>query len=69
MRQIKEITKEEDCIKIVLDNKEQATFYPFAKNQVYSVVSENLNKKTVFEFKQDIVRCSWQVDKLKQNWL
>lgn len=69
MRQIKEITKEDNCIRIVLDNKEQATFYPFAKNQVYSVVSEKLNKKTVFEFKQDIIKYNWQVDKLKENWL
>jgi hypothetical protein len=69
MRKIVEINKEDVGLKVVLDNGEFACFYPFAKNQVYSTVSDNLNKKTVFTFKQDILKNKWNIDKLKELYL
>ncbi len=65
---ITEINKKDNAITIVLDNKETAIFYPFCKS-IFTTTSENLLKKDLAEFKRDIVKCGWDIEKLKTNWI
>lgn len=67
MRKIIEINKVEDSIEITLDNGGRGVFYPFGL-AIYCTVSEDLNKKTVGEFKRDIKVFNWDLEKLKQKY-
>jgi hypothetical protein len=59
-----------NSISIILDNGESAVFYPFtAKKDVYTTTSNNLHKHQLTEFKRDIKKFNWNVEKLEQAWI
>lgn len=67
-RQITSIILIGNTISIVLNDGESALFTKFGKT-IYTEVSENVKKKTLSEFKKDIVKYNWNVEKLKEVWI
>lgn len=57
-------------ISILTDNGESAVFYPFSANKdVYTTTSPGLYKYQLKEFKRDIRKYDWDVNKLKELYL
>lgn len=65
---IKNIEKIGTAIHVRLDNNEFATFYQFG-NDIYSTVSDNINKKYFEEFKKTIIECDWDEKQLRKIWV
>ena len=62
------IIESEDSILVTLDNGEYARFYKFG-GAIYSSVSDGINKSYFGEFKKDIAKTDWDVEKLKEIWI
>lgn len=67
-RQITSIILIGNTISIILNDGESALFTKFAKT-IYTETSDNVKKKTLSEFKKDIVKYKWDVEKLKEVWI
>ena len=67
-RQITSIILIGGTISIILNDGESALFTKFGKT-TYTEVSENVKKKTLSEFKKDIVKYKWDIEKLKEIWI
>jgi len=67
-RQITSVILTGNTISIILNDGESAFFTKFGKT-IYTEVSENVKKKTLSEFKKDIVKYKWDVEKLKEVWI
>ena len=51
-------------------NKESAMLYGFgSKGDIYTEVSENLNKASLAELKKDVIKFEWDIEKLKSKYL
>lgn len=68
IRRIVEISNNGKSILIKLDDGEFAEFYRFGK-EIYTTTSTCLSKRDLMEFKKDIKKFNWEVDKLKQIWV
>jgi hypothetical protein len=55
-------------IKVVFSDNEFAVFSSFAKS-IYTQTSPGVLKKTLSEFKKDIVKTGWNVVELKKLWI
>ena len=58
----------ENAIKVLLSNKEWAVFYPFAKT-IYTQTSPGVLKKTLSEFKKDIIKTNWNAEELSRLYI
>ena len=67
-RQITSIVLIGNGIHILLNDGEGALFTKFGKT-IYTETSDNVKKKTLSEFKKDIVKYKWDVEKLKEIWI
>lgn len=67
-RQITSIILIGNTISIVLNNGESALFTKFGKT-IYTQTSPGVLKKTLSEFKKDIVKFDWDVEKLRTLWI
>lgn len=65
---IVKIEKINSAIFVTLDNGEFVVFHKFG-NDVYSVISENLEKKYFNGFKKDIIKTNWNVEELTKKWI
>lgn len=65
---INSIEKVESALFVKLDNGETASFHQFG-GTIYSTTSEGLEKKDFEEFKKDIVKYDWNVEKLEEIWV
>lgn len=65
---IKKIDSIKNGIRIMLDTAQCVYFYKFGKT-IYTELEDNLQKKTFKDFKQDILKTNWDVEKLKKNWI
>jgi hypothetical protein len=69
MRKITSISNEGDkIIKVVFSDDEFAVFSSFAKS-IYTQTSPGVLKKTLSEFKKDIVKTNWNIEELKKLWM
>lgn len=66
---ITSITKIGDAISIILDNEESAMIYPFGKKDAYVTTSRHLYKYQLVEFKKDVLKYNFDVEKLKETWI
>jgi len=55
-------------IAVMLNNAECVYFHKFGET-IYTEVPEGIQKKTFTEFKNDIVKFEWNVEKLILNWV
>ena len=68
-RKIVSISNEGDkIIKVVFSDNEFAVFSSFAKS-IYTQTSPGVLKKTLSEFKKDIVKTNWDVKELERLWI
>ena len=58
----------ENAIKVLLSNKEWAVFYPFAKT-IYTQTSPGVLKKTLSEFKKDVIKTNWNAEVLSRLYI
>ena len=58
----------ENAIKVLLSNKEWAVFYPFAKT-IYTQTSPGVLKKTLSEFKKDVIKTNWNAEELSRLYI
>lgn len=68
-REITSIEKNKDSLIITLNDGEFATLYKWGEKDIYSVVSDNLNKKVIDEFKRDVIASDWNDSKLRDLWI
>ena len=69
MRKIVSISNEGDkIIKVVFSDNEFAVFSSFAKS-IYTQTSPGVLKKTLSEFKKDIVKTNWNTKELERLWI
>jgi hypothetical protein len=68
MRKITSISKIGGSISIIFNDGERAVFYPFSKT-VYTQTSPGVLKKTLSEFKKDIVKTNWNVIELSKLYI
>ncbi len=67
---IKSITQIGNEISIITECGESAVFYPFSANKdVYTTTSSGLYKYQLKEFKKDIKKYDWDINKLKELYL
>ena len=50
------------------NNSSTAIFHKFGQD-IYTTVTEDLNKKSLDEIKQDILKCDWSIEKLEKIYL
>jgi hypothetical protein len=62
------IWKEDTYIGIMLNNASCVYFHKFGKT-IYTEVPEGFRKNTFKEFKEDIIKQDWDIEKLKLNWI
>lgn len=55
-------------ISIIFNDGESAVFYPFSKT-IYTQTSPGVLKKTLSEFKKDILKTNWNVTELEKLWV
>ena len=67
-RKITSIINIGNNISVIFNDGESALFTKFGKT-IFTEVSENVKKKTLSEFKKDIVKYKWDVEKLKEVWI
>ncbi|MGL5717668.1 MAG: hypothetical protein ACRCX2_31945 [Paraclostridium sp.] len=67
-RKIESIEYTDKKIKIIFNDKEWANFYSFGKD-VFTIVSDEVLKSTLLEFKKDILKSKWNVEQLKEWYL
>jgi len=67
-RKITSIINIGNNISVIFNDGESALFTKFGKT-IFTEVSENVKKKTLSEFKKDIVKYNWDVEKLKKIWI
>lgn len=69
MRKIVSISNEGDkIIKVVFSDDEFAVFSSFAKS-IYTQTSPGVLKKTLVNFKSDIKKYNWDINKLQELWI
>ena len=51
------------------DNSSTAVFYKFGEKDIYTTVTENLNKKSLDGIKKDIKKVSWNIQELEKIYL
>ena len=68
MRKITSISNIGGSISIIFNDGESAVFYPFSKT-IYTQTSPGVLKKTLSEFKNDIKKFNWDINKLQELWL
>lgn len=67
---IKSINKIGNAISIITDTGESAVFYPFsAHKDIYTTTSLGLYKYQLKDFKRDIKKFDWDINKLKELYL
>ena len=67
-RKITAITEIGDSISIIFNDGESAVFYPFAKT-IYTQTSPRVLKKTLIEFKKDIMKTNWNAEELSRLYI
>lgn len=55
-------------ISIIFNDGESAVFYPFSKT-IYTQTSPGVLKKTLSEFKKDIVKTNWNTKELEKLYI
>lgn len=55
-------------ISVIFNDGESAVFYPFSKT-IYTQTSPGVLKKTLSEFKKDILKTNWNVTELEKLWI
>lgn len=65
---IESIEKVNSAIFVRLTNGEYASFHKFG-DTIYSTVSEGVHKSSFEEFKKDIVKYNWDVEKLRELYV
>ena len=51
------------------DNSSTAVFHKFGEKDIYTTVTENLNKKSLQEIKKDINKTNWSKIELEKIYL
>ena len=67
-RKITSISRIGDAISIIFNDGESAVLTKFGKT-IYTQTSPGVLKKTLSEFKKDIVKFDWNVEKLRVLWI
>lgn len=67
-RKIVSISNIGGSISIIFNDGESAVFYPFCKT-IYTQTSPGVLKKTLSEFKKDIVKTGWNITELEKLWI
>jgi hypothetical protein len=67
-REVVSISDIGGSISIIFNDGESAVFYPFAKT-IYTTTSPGVLKKTLTDFKKDIVKYKWDINQLKNLWI
>ena len=67
-RKIVSISNIGGSISVIFNDGESAVFYPFSKT-IYTQTSPGVLKKTLSEFKKDIVKTNWDVKELERLWI
>jgi hypothetical protein len=69
MRKVISISNEGDkIIKVVFSDEEFTVFSSFAKS-IYTQTSPGVLKKTLIEFKRDIVKTNWNLEVLRKLYI
>ena len=55
-------------ISVIFNDGESAIFYPFAKT-IYTQTSPGVLKKTLSEFKKDIIKTNWNAEELSRLYI
>ena len=66
MRKIEYISNIGNSISITFSDGESAVFYPFGKT-IYTQTSPGLLKKTLTNFKKDILKSKWNVEHIDSS--
>ena len=67
-RKITSISNIGGSISIIFNDGESAVFYPFSKT-IYTQTSPGVLKKTLSEFKKDILKTNWNIEELRKLWI
>ena len=67
-RKITSINRIGDAISIIFNDGESAVLTKFGKT-IYTQTSPGVLKKTLSEFKKDIVKFDWDVEELRALWI
>ena len=67
-RKITGITRIGDAISVIFNDGESAVLTKFGKT-IYTQTSPGVLKKPLSEFKKDIVKFDWNVEKLRALWI
>ena len=67
-RKITAITEIGNSISIIFNDGESAVFYPFAKT-IYTQTSPGVLKKTLSEFKKDVIKTNWNAEELSRLYI
>ena len=67
-RKITSISRIGDAISVIFNDGESAVLTKFGKT-IYTQTSPGILKKTLSEFKKDIVKFDWNVEKLRALWI
>ena len=51
------------------NNSSTAVFHKFGEKDIYTTVTENLNKKSLEGIKKDIKKVSWNINELEKIYL
>ena len=51
------------------NNSSTAVFHKFGEKDIYTTVTETLNKKSLDEIKKDIKKVSWNINELEKIYL
>lgn len=67
-RKITSISNIGGNVSIIFNDGESAIFYPFSKT-IYTQTSPGVLKKTLVNFKNDIKKYDWDINKLQELWI
>ena len=67
-RKITSISRIGDAISIIFNDGESAVLTKFGKT-IYTQTSPGVLKKTLSEFKKDIIKFEWNVEELRALWI
>ena len=68
MLKVTKIYKVGEHLAFDFDNSSTAVFHKFGKN-IYTTVTENLNKKSLEGIKKDIKKTDWNINELEKIYL
>ena len=70
MLKINNISNVGEHILVEFSEEKSAIFHKFGdKGDIYTTVSDELNKATVSELKESIKKNDWNLEKIKKEWL